>query len=89
MRGDGKRGWIGGQGRRLAPNCTSGSSKLLSTYGGEKGCPQWGTKFTQIEGECCEVADELARELTGQGLDEQAEAIEAVPASTLLARRRV
>ena len=39
----------------------------------EKACPQWGTKFTQIEDECCEVGDVLARELMGQGLDEQAE----------------
>jgi len=40
---------------------------------GEKGFPEWGTKFTQIEDDCCAVGDVLARELMGQGLDEQAE----------------
>lgn len=46
---------------------------------GEKGFPEWGTKFTQIEDECCEVGDVLARELMGQGLDEQTEVIEEGP----------
>ena len=46
---------------------------------GEKACPERGTKFTQIEDECCEVADALARELMGQGLDEQEEVVEEGP----------
>jgi len=46
----------------------------------EKGWPERGTKFTQIEDECCELGDALARELMGQGLDEQAESIADGPA---------
>ena len=47
------------------------ATDLRQELWGEGGCPEWGTKFTQIEDECCEVGDLLARELMGQGLDEQ------------------
>lgn len=55
------------------------AAELRRDLWGEKGCPEWGAKFTQIEDECCEVGDALVRELMGQGLEEQAEVVEEGP----------
>jgi len=40
---------------------------------GERGCPDWGTKFSQVEQECCAVGEELSRLLMAQGMQRQAE----------------
>lgn len=55
------------------------AAELRREMWGPKGYPQWGTRFTQIEDECCEVGDALTRELMGQGLDEQGQEIEEGP----------
>lgn len=39
---------------------------------GEKGCPQWGTKFTQMESEATEIGDAITCELLRQALEVQA-----------------
>jgi hypothetical protein len=47
---------------------------------GEAGCPEWGTKFSEIEKDGMTVGLELARLLMEQSVDEQAE---QMPASAL------
>jgi len=48
------------------------AAELRRDLRGEKGCPEWGTKFTRSGGKCCELADALVRKLMGQGLEGQA-----------------
>jgi hypothetical protein len=55
------------------------AAELRSDLWGEKGYPERGTKFDQIEDECREVADALARELMGQGLNQQETAVREGP----------
>jgi hypothetical protein len=44
---------------------------------GEAGCPEWGTKFAEIEKDGMTVGLELARLLMEQSVDEQAEQMPA------------
>ena len=48
------------------------AAELRQLIYGEQGCPEWGTKFTQIEDEGMAVGLELARLLMEQSVSEQA-----------------
>ena len=40
---------------------------------GEQGCPEWGTKFTEMENAACEIGDAVTCELLQQALQRQAD----------------
>ena len=49
------------------------AAELRQCLYGPKGCPEWGTKFAQIEEDCCEVGDALTVLLMQQAAAQQAE----------------
>ena len=57
---------------QLAAKLKEMADELRTMLYGEAGCPEWGTKFVEIERECGDVADELGRLLMAHALQEQA-----------------
>jgi len=70
----------------MATNATSGkvvsekisarlaevARELRAELYGEKGYPEWGTKFVEIEAQVLAIGNDLARQLAAQALEEQA-----------------
>jgi hypothetical protein len=48
------------------------AAELRKKMYGERGYPEWGTKFVEIEERSCEMADAIGRELMEQLVAEQA-----------------
>ena len=55
------------------------AAELRQLLYGPTGTPEWGTEFTVLEDEACEVGDEVTRCLMSQALQEQAERAAAAP----------
>jgi hypothetical protein len=51
------------------------AGELRQLVYGERACPEWGTKFSEIEGDAMQLGLALAKLWMQQGLEEQAEYI--------------
>lgn len=49
------------------------AAELRKCLYGPQGFPEWGTKFVQIEDDCCEIGDALTAALLEQSIAEQAQ----------------
>jgi len=57
----------------LAQRLGEMAAQIRTLLYGERGCPEWGTRFSQVEDECCTVGEELSRLLMAQGMQCQAD----------------
>ena len=60
---------------KLAERLGDMATQMRQLLYGDDGCPEWGTKFNQVEDECCAVGEEISRLMMAQAMQRQAEAM--------------